>query len=857
MTAKPDSRVTPMMQQYLRIKADYPDTLLFYRMGDFYELFFEDAEKASELLGITLTSRSKSSPNPIKMAGVPFHSINQYIRKLVSLSLPVAICEQVGDPATSKGPVERKVTRVITPGTLTDEDLLDERSDSLLCALAEISDQWTLATLDVASGRFTAREMPSFESIVSEVDRIKPAEILISEVATFTPLQNKNAQEVPHWYFNLDRSLALLQKQFQVRNLTAFECEQHPEASATAGALLQYAIDVWGKELPHIHGLQIEKPDEFVLIDAHSWRNLEIETTLLGDTSNSLLKLFDQCATTMGSRQLRRWFRYPLRDHGAIRLRHRIIEHYLDSTDAKLVAGTLRNIGDIERIASRIATRTAKPVDLVRLKDALNVVPELIEQSNPVECPEMAELGSRLNCLPEMTELLERAILDEPAATLRDGGVIKTGFDAQLDELIRLRDDSGQALVELEIRERERTGIKNLKVHYNRVHGYYIEISRLMADQIPEDYIRRQTLKSSERYITPELQAFESRILSAKEQALARERELYETLIEQLQSFVTPVQSTAQALAEIDVLCNFAIVANQLNLNRPELVDRPGISIDNGRHPLVETMLDKPFVPNGVELNQVHRLLLVTGPNMGGKSTYMRQTALIVLLGHTGSFVPAASAVIGPIDRIFTRIGASDDLVAGNSTFMVEMTEMATILHSATEKSLVLVDEIGRGTSTYDGLALAWACATSLLDDVRAMTMFSTHYFEITALANERPGAKNVHLDAVEHKGNIVFMYDVKEGAANQSYGIQVAKLAGIPNSVIKEAMKRLVKLANAPTAQDPVFVQGVMQANIFSEKQPPHSATLERLEQIQPDELSPREALQLLYELKDMDSEH
>ena len=854
MTVKPDSRVTPMMQQYLRIKADYPDTLLFYRMGDFYELFFEDAEKASELLGITLTSRSKSSPNPIKMAGVPFHSINQYIRKLVNLSLPVAICEQVGDPATSKGPVERKVTRVITPGTLTDEDLLDERSDSLLCAIAELDNRWTLATLDVASGRFTAREMPSFGSVVSEVDRIKPAEILISEVAQFDRLQNKNLQEVPHWYFNLDRSIALMKKQFQVRNLSAFECEQHPEASATAGALLQYAIDVWGKELPHLHALKIEQSDEFVLIDSHSWRNLEIETTLLGDTANSLLKLFDQCATTMGSRQLRRWFRFPLRDHEIIRLRHRIIEHYLESTDTKLIAATLRKIGDIERIASRIATRTAKPIDLVRLKEALNVIPELVKQSNTAECPEMVTLCSRLNALPEMTDLLERAILNEPAPTLRDGGVIQSGYDAKLDELIRLRDDSGQALIELETRERERTGIKNLKVHYNRVHGYYIEISRLMADQVPEDYIRRQTLKSSERYITPELQAFESRILSAKEQAHSLERELYEQLIDQLQSYVVPVQSTAQALAEIDVLCNFAILSDHLNLNRPELVDQAGIAIDNGRHPLVEAMLDKPFVPNSVELNQHHRLLLVTGPNMGGKSTYMRQTALIVLLSHTGSFVPATSAIIGPVDRIFTRIGASDDLVAGNSTFMVEMTEMATILHSATENSLVLVDEIGRGTSTYDGLALAWACATSLLEDVRALTMFSTHYFEITALANERPGAKNVHLDAVEHKGDIVFMYDVKDGVANQSYGIQVAKLAGIPTSVINDAMKRLAKLADAPSAQDPILIQGTVQTNIFNQNQWSHSAVLERLERIQPDELSPREALQLLYELKDME---
>ncbi len=855
MTAKQDRGVTPMMQQYLRIKAEYPDTLLFYRMGDFYELFFEDAEKASELLGITLTSRSKSSPNPIKMAGVPFHSINQYIRKLIDLSLPVAICEQVGDPANSKGPVERKVTRVITPGTLTDEDLLDERSDSLLCAVANIGSRWALAILDVASGRFTARNMPSAKSIKSEIDRIKPAEILLSEFAKDAEeLQLKHVQEVPDWYFNLDRSIALLQKQFQVRNLAAFESDQHPEAAATAGALLQYAIDVWGKELPHIQGLRIEQSDEFVQIDSHSWRNLEIETTLLGESTNSLLNLFDRCTTTMGSRQLRRWFRYPVRNHEEIKRRHSIVDHFLESTDLESVTATLRKIGDIERIASRIATHTAKPTDLVRLKEALQLVPDLKVQLNFEQCLEMAALCDQLDELPELTDLLERSVLEEPAPRLRDGGVIQRGYDAQLDELVRMRNDSGQALVELEAREKVRTGIKNLKVHYNRVHGYYIEISRLLADQIPEDYTRRQTLKAAERYITPELQAFEGRILNAKEQTLAREKELYEKLIQQLQEFVSPVQTTAQTLAQIDTLCNFACLARELNLSRPVLVQTPGINIEYGRHPLVESVLEKPFVPNSVELNQLNRLVLITGPNMGGKSTYMRQTALIVLLSHTGSFVPATSALIGPIDRIFTRIGASDDLVAGNSTFMVEMTEMATILHGATENSLVLVDEIGRGTSTYDGLALAWACATSLLDEVRALTMFSTHYFEITALANERPGARNVHLDAVEHKGDIVFLYDVKDGAANQSYGIQVAKLAGIPAKVIIEATKKLAKLSSDASQSDPQRIQGAVQTTIFHELDNQPSPALERLSQIQPDDLSPREALQLLYELKELD---
>lgn len=851
MTAPAKEATTPMMQQYLRIKADYPDTLLFYRMGDFYELFYEDAERASELLGITLTTRSKTSKNPIKMAGVPFHSINQYIRKLIDLSLSVAICEQIGDPATSKGPVERKVTRVITPGTLTDEDLLDERSENTLCAIAKINNKWVLAMLDVASGRFSAREMPAAKSVQSEIDRIKPAEILISEVAEYTDtLQLNGIQKVPHWYFSHDRSIALLKKQFRVRTLSAFGCERHPEASTTAGALLQYAIDVWGKELPHIHNLRIEDSDDFVQIDAQSWRNLEIESILFGGSKNSLIDLFDKCSTTMGSRLLRRWFRYPVRHQEEIRRRHRIIEHILDNTDSSAVAAKLRKIGDIERIASRIATKTAKPNDLVRLKDALQAIPDLTSSLNSEQCAETASICWRMDALPDMTDLLDRAILDEPATLLRDGGVIRKGYDSQLDELIQLRDDSGRALIELETRERERTGIKNLKVHYNRVHGYYIEISRLLADQVPENYTRRQTLKSTERYITPELQEFESRIFNAKEQALSREKVLYEELVEHLLQFVSTIQTTAQALAEIDVLCDFAMLSRELNLSRPNLVKKNEISIENGRHPLIEAVSNKPFVPNSVSLSQQNRLLLVTGPNMGGKSTYMRQTALIAMLSYTGSFVPAVSAEIGPIDRIFTRIGASDDLVSGNSTFMVEMTEMATILHGATKNSLVLVDEIGRGTSTYDGLALAWACAIGLLNDVRALSMFSTHYFEITGLANEMPGARNVHLDAIEHQGEIVFLYDVKDGAADQSYGIQVAQLAGVPEKVLREAKSKLIDLSNS-IPSDSIRIQGAVQASIFGERKEPESAVLKKLEETDPDELTPREALALLYELK------
>ncbi len=855
MTARPDSEnTTPMMQQYLRIKADYPDLLLFYRMGDFYELFYEDAEVAAELLGITLTSRTPSSSNPIKMAGVPFHSINQYIRKLLEHSLSVAICEQVGDPKTAKGPLERKVTRVITPGTLIDEDLLDEHTENLLCAIANIDQTWTLATLDVASGRFTTRELSSVTAVQSEIARIKPAETLLSDLADFAAqFQAKQVREVPHWYFDLDRSIALLQKQFNVRDVTAFECEQHPQATATAGALLQYAIDMWGRELTHIHRLKIEHSSEFLQIDAHSWRNLEIETTLLGDTKNSLLNLFDRCHTTMGSRQLRRWFRYPVRDHDEVRRRHRIIEHVLENTDIESISTTLRNIGDMERIASRIAAQTVKPLDLVRLKGALRQIPTLVQLLNPENHTDLQQLCNRLDAIPELSNLLEQAILNEPAALLRDGGVIKKGYDPQLDEWMSLKDDSGQALIELESREKKRTGIRNLKIEYNRVHGYYIEVSRLQTDRIPQNYTRRQTLKHTERYITEELQQFESRILNAKEQTLAREKELYEQLITHLQQFIERIQQTAQALAEIDVLVNFAVLSRVLNLHRPELTTKSGITIENGRHVLIESVLQKPFIPNSIELDQYNRLLLITGPNMGGKSTYMRQTALIVMLSHTGCYVPANAAIIGPIDRIFTRIGASDDLVGGHSTFMVEMTEMATILHSATEASLVLVDEIGRGTSTYDGLALSWACAVSLLNDVRAMTMFSTHYFEITALVNEYSGVRNVHLDAVQHKGEIVFMYDVKIGATNQSYGIQVAKLAGIPEKVIGRAKARLEKLSNAMPDYENIDAQGTCQTSIFKVPTLPNAPALNRLKEIQPDSLSPREALQVLYELKEL----
>ena len=853
MTISTDkTKLTPMMQQYLSIKADYEDTLLLYRMGDFYELFFEDAEIASKLLGITLTSRGRTN-NRVKMAGVPFHSVNQYIQKLIAQSIPVAICEQVGE-ATNKGPVERKVVRVITPGTLTDDNLLDARSENLLVSAHQIDHTCSLAILEISSGRFSARDYPDLHQIQSEIERIKPAEILVEEGSAFlNSLHSNSVQEIPGWYFSYDRAAELLKKQFGVRDLTAFECERYPVGTAVAGALLQYATDVYGKDLPHIERLQFNNPDDNLQIDHYSWRNLEIESTLTGDTKNSLLSLVDECSTSLGARQLRRWLRFPVRNRQEIERRHQIIEHLLIDSRYEIVRKNLKEICDIERIASRIATKSAKPIDLVRLKETFELVPQLIESVSADECRETAELCHSIRALPELTELLHSAIRVPPAAIMRDGGVIQQGYDDELDALTKLRDDSGLALVEMENRERSRTGIKNLRIKYNRVHGYYIEVSRLVADQLPSDYVRRQTLKHNERFITSELRKFEGRILSAKEKSIAREKLLYDELIENIQRFVSDIQVTARAIAELDVLCNFALLSRELNLTCPVLVDEPQVSICGGRHLLVESVLNTPFVANDTDLNPNDRLLLITGPNMGGKSTYMRQTALIVLLAHTGSFVPATSATIGPIDRIFTRIGASDDLSSGNSTFMIEMTEMATILHNATNRSLVIVDEIGRGTSTFDGLALAWACAKSLLVDVKALCMFSTHYYEITALADTSRNARNVHLDAVQYRGEIVFLYSVKNGATNQSYGIQVARLAGIPSKVISTASNKLSELTDSACQQPSIRMEQPIQPTIFDMLIAPPSPELEKLDEIQPDNLSPREALEFLYELKQL----
>ncbi len=786
---------TPMMRQYLRIKADYPDTLLFYRMGDFYELFYEDAHRAAQLLNITLTTRGQSAGAPIPMAGVPFHAVEGYLAKLVKLGLSVAICEQLGDPATSKGPMERQVARIVTPGTLTDEALLDERRDNLLVALHHSKGTYGIASLDLSGGRFTVTQLQGDAALHSELERLRPAELLVSEDFIPTPpwRQHPGLRPRAPWHFDTDSAIRALCAQFGVRNLDGFGCTDQPMALGAAGCLLQYVKDTQRGALPHLTGLRVERHEDSIVLDAASRRHLELEDSLSGRPEHTLLGVLDRCVTAMGARLLRRWLHRPLRDRSALSQRRGRVRYLLADHGHDYLRGLLRGTGDVERILARVALKSARPRDLVALADALARLPDVQAFLSRPEESLLADLANRAGPQPEVHALLQRAIINNPPQVIRDGGVIATGYDAELDELRNLSEHADDYLVALEARERQRTGIANLKVGFNRVHGYYIEVTRAQSQAVPADYLRRQTLKGAERYIIPELREFEHKALRAQEQALAREKLLYEGLLDQLIARLPTLQATAAALAELDVLANLAERANALRWNPPELVDAPGIEITAGRHPVVEQVLDEPFVPNDLRLEpEQRRMLVITGPNLGGKSTFMRQTALIVLLAHIGSYVPAQHAIIGPIDRIFTRIGASDDLATGRSTFMVEMSEAANILHNATPYSLVLIDEIGRGTSTFDGLALAWACAAHLASTVRAFTLFATHYFELTRLPDEQPGIANVHLDAVEHGETIVFLHQVQDGPASRSYGLQVAALAGVPPVVIQQARQRL-----------------------------------------------------------------
>ncbi len=869
---------TPAMQQFLGIKAEHPHSLVFFRMGDFYELFFEDAEKAAKILDITLTQRGQSAGNPIKMAGIPYHAAEQYLAKLVKSGHSVAIAEQVGDPALSKGPVERRVMRVITPGTLTDSALMSDRQDAPLLAIVPSAkkNNWGLAWLTVTSGQLKLA-LCSADELAQYLARIQAVEILCplgSETQIKEILRESHGADlqlsgntIPDWVWTPDEGKRRLMDIFQMASLQGLGIdheETQAPALAAAAAVLAYGANTqglgWHGKLPHIQQCQFEEDQNYIGIDAATRRNLEITETLRGETDPTLFSLLDSCSSAMGSRLLRHWLHHPLRQQAIVIDRHQAIDTLLSHPFVlDDVRQALKQIADVERISARLALGSARPRDLSSLRDTLHALPDLAAKLAPLGTSSelLKKLSEVLASAPPVLDLLQRAIAPEPSVVIREGGVIANGYNAELDELRSLGDDCGQFLLDLETRERERTGITNLRVEFNKVHGFFIEVTNGQADKVPEDYRRRQTLKNAERYITPELKAFEDKALSAKERSFALEKQLYEALLSELQSHVSACQSTAHALAQTDVLASFAERAQTLGWTRPELNEGSGIQIQAGRHPVVEGQLAKrseSFAPNDVHFDNSRRMLLITGPNMGGKSTYMRQIALIVLLAYVGSYVPANQATIGSIDRIFTRIGAADDLASGRSTFMVEMTEAAAILHRATPHSLVLMDEIGRGTSTFDGLALAWAIAQQLLSKNRSWTLFATHYLELASLPSKYPQCANVHLSAVEKGHGIVFLHTVQAGHANQSYGLQVAQLAGVPQEVIKDARKHLQRLeetANQESHQADLFTQA-SEPEIETDPLTEKALQLHKeIEAIQLDSLTPKEALDLLYRLK------
>ena len=845
---------TPLMKQFFSIKADHQDVLLFFRMGDFYELFYDDARKAARLLDITLTQRGNSAGQPIPMAGVPYHAAEGYLARLVALGESVAICEQIGDPAASKGLVERKVVRIVTPGTVTDEALLNERRDTLLLAVARGKRGYGLAWADLAGGRFLANEVANEDQLEAEIARLDPAEVLVPDEDGWPEFlgERSGLRARPPWLFDADSGRRQLLKFFNLHDLTGFGLEDRPLAIAAAGALLGYVEETQKQQLPHLTSIAVETGDGAIAMNAATRRHLELDTRVDGDTRNTLLGVLDTTVTPMGGRLLRRWLHRPLREHRTLEQRHHAVQILIDSgAEADLREG-FRSLGDLERILSRIALRSARPRDLSTLRDGLAMLPDLRQTLGALDSPRLQALADGLGEHAAEAHLLATALVEQPPVLARDGGVFAQGHDAELDELRALSANADQFLVDLEAREREASGIPNLKLGYNRVHGYYIEISKAQVAKAPTHYTRRQTLTNAERYITEELKAFEDKVLSARERAQARERLLYEQLLDALNQRLEPLKRCAAALSELDVLAAFSERAQALDWSRPALTDEPGILIERGRHPVVEAVREEPFEPNDLALHPERRMLVITGPNMGGKSTYMRQNALIVLLAHIGSFVPATAARIGPVDRILTRIGAGDDLAKGQSTFMVEMAETSYILHHATEHSLVLMDEIGRGTSTYDGLALAEACARQLAAVNRSMTLFATHYFELTALAAPGRGIANVHLDAVEHGESLVFMHAVKDGPANRSFGLQVAALAGLPKTVVADARARLSELeargdGSQAEAMRPQALESPRQIGLFA----PSSAVQDALAALDPDELTPKQALEALYRLK------
>jgi DNA mismatch repair protein MutS len=854
---------TPMMQQYLRIKAQHPDVLLFYRMGDFYEMFYEDARRAAELLDIALTQRGASAGAPIPMAGVPAITLDSYLAKLVRKGESVAICEQRGEPGKTKGPMEREVVRILTPGTVTDEALLDERRDSVLASVCNAQGRFGLAWLDLSAGRFSVMELENPAALEAEISRLDPKEILVADGAQpllgRSPAQPERPWRLrPPWHFDTDSALRSLTEQFRTRDLGGFGCADKPAAIAAAGALLAYVRETQKSALPHLLSITTEERDAALIMDPATRRNLELDESMSGSPELTLAGVFDRTATAMGGRLLRRWLHRPLRDREILRARYHAVATLIDRGGQTDVAAPLKAIADLERILARIALRSARPRDLTQLRTALAALPALkLSLAALAQSPLLMQLDAQIRDHGDEHALLSRALVDAPPHFLRDGGVIAEGYDAELDELRSLGSNTERFLLDLETRERERSGLSSLKLGFNRVQGFFIEVNRSQADKVPADYLRRQTVKSAERFITPELKSFEDKVLGARDRALAREKALYDALLDQLCGNLAALQSTTIAVAQVDVLACFAERATTLDCAQPELVTEPMLLIDGGRHPVVERCGREPFIPNDLRLDESRRMLIITGPNMGGKSTYMRQTALIVILAHIGCFVPARRAILGPFDRIFTRIGASDDLAGGRSTFMLEMTETANILNNATDKSLVLMDEVGRGTSTFDGLSLAWACAAFIATKIRAFTLFATHYFELTSLAGEAPGVVNVHVEAVEHGDQLVFLHSVKEGPANQSYGLQVAALAGIPKSVTAQARRYLTELErerdalrsyNSPQAELPLFAPPATSAP------PQESPVLTALRALDPNTLSPRDALDLLFRLKSLD---
>ncbi|ORP14996.1 DNA mismatch repair protein MutS [Vibrio cholerae] len=849
------SHHTPMMQQYLRLKAENPDILLFYRMGDFYELFYDDAKRASELLDISLTKRGASAGEPIPMAGVPFHAVEGYLAKLVQMGESVAICEQIGDPATSKGPVERKVVRIVTPGTVTDEALLSERVDNLIAAIYHHNGRFGYATMDITSGRFQLSEPQTEEEMAAELQRTSPRELLFPE--DFAPVHlmanRQGNRRRPIWEFELATAKQQLNQQFGTRDLVGFGVEQAQLGLCAAGCLIQYVKDTQRTALPHIRSLTWDRQDQSVILDASTRRNLELTYNLAGGTDNTLADVLDHCATPMGSRMLKRWIHQPMRDSTTLNQRLNAIGELKEAALYAELHPVLKQIGDIERILARLALRSARPRDLARLRHAMQQLPELHSVMSELNQPHLTELRTHAQPMDELCDLLERAIKENPPVVIRDGGVIADGYSAELDEWRDLANGATEFLERLEAEERDRHGIDTLKVGYNNVHGFYIQVSRGQSHLVPPHYVRRQTLKNAERYIIEELKQHEDKVLNSKSRALAVEKQLWEELFDLLLPHLEQLQQLAASIAQLDVLQNLAERAESLEYCRPTLVEEAGIRILGGRHPVVEQVMNEPFIANPIELNPQRRMLIITGPNMGGKSTYMRQTALIALMAHIGSYVPAESAQIGPLDRIFTRIGASDDLASGRSTFMVEMTETANILHNATSHSLVLMDEIGRGTSTYDGLSLAWASAEWLAREIGALTLFATHYFELTELPNSLPHLANVHLDAVEHGDSIAFMHAVQEGAASKSFGLAVAGLAGVPKPVIKNArakLQQLELLSSQPAeTRKPSRVDIANQLSLIPEP----SVVEQALAELDPDELTPRQALDVLYRLKKM----